>query len=364
MWIETLSVNNCRLLTDVSLDLSPYFNIIIGENASGKTSLLESLNILSSGRSFRTSHILDVITHQKDSVLVSAKINDDGTYSQVGIEKSHKKTKIRINKVDVFSQAELSLHCPITVIHPDSIHLITGSPTVRRSYIDWLAFYLFPVFYGKWKKYKHILKQRNLCLKSKKHRYALQSWTNELVALQPEINNYRLKAVKTLTPILKKISNELLGDIKVDLIFKSGFPADLDLNKKSLLTYYANKEDYDLKLQRTTAVVHRADIIIQLNGKPAHESASRGQLKLLAITLLLAQSNAINTSRSVKGILLIDDLAAELDKKNKKQLLKFISELAQQIIITSTKAIEMKTLKGKMFHVKHGDIEEVHPPTF
>jgi DNA replication and repair protein RecF len=163
---------------------------------------------------------------------------------------------------------------------------------------------------------------------------------------------------------LKIISKELLGDIELDLIFKSGFPTGFDLNPESLIAYYADKQEYDLKLQRTTAGVHRADIKINFNGKPAHESASRGQLKLLAITLLLAQSNAINTSRSVKGILLIDDLAAELDEKNKNKLLEYISKLEQQIIITSTKKIGVEDFKGKMFHVKHGEIEEVHPPTF
>ncbi len=359
MWIEQLNVKNCRSIEDCLLNLSPHFNFIIGENASGKTSLLESLSILSSGRSFRTSHITDVITHTKTSVLISAKIHeDDDSFSQIGIEKTAKKTKIRINKQDIYSQAELSLHCPITVIHPDSINIITGSPFIRRSYVDWLAFYLYPDFYKKWKSYRHILKQRNLCLKNNKHRYGLDEWTEKLIELQPIIHQYREKAIDTISPVLIEITEELLGSTDVDLILKSGFPSELVLTKENLHSFYLEKKDYDIKLQRTTAGVHRADFKIKLNGKLASESASRGQLKILAISLLLAQSSAIHSSRSVNGILLIDDLAAELDNKNKEKLLAYISKLQRQIIITSTKEMEIDSLEGKMFHVKHGEIKE------
>ena len=181
MWIKNITINNCRSLKSVSLELSSDLNMIVGPNASGKTSLLEALNILSKGRSFRTSHIDEVITETKESVLISAAIVDNGelkhegkpkvkkTTSQIGIEKSKTKTKIRINKQDVYTQAELSSHLPITVIHPNSIDLITGSPAVRRSYLDWIAFYIYPDFLKQWKKYQHILRQRNICLKSPKH---------------------------------------------------------------------------------------------------------------------------------------------------------------------------------------------------
>ena len=360
MWIEKLNVQNCRLLKDISLELSPDLNIIIGENASGKTSLLEALNLLASGKSFRTSHISEVISHNKESVLVSAKINIEESTSQIGIEKNQKKTKIRINHKDVFSQAELSLFLPISSIHPESISLITGSPSLRRSYIDWIAFYLYPSFHGKWRKYRHILKQRNLCLKNKKHFYALNQWTEELAKLQPEIHSYRKDALLKISPVLSDISNKLLGTDKVELTLKAGFPSELNIEKdgyEKIITFYKSKEDYDLKVQRTVYGIHSADIKITLGDKPAKESASRGQLKLLAISMLLAQSRIINKENN-NSVLLIDDLAAELDSENKQKLLNYLSSLKQQLVITSTHKIELKNIKSKMFHVKHGVFNE------
>lgn len=362
MWINNITVHGCRSLEPVSLELSPNLNIVVGPNASGKTSLLEALNILSKGRSFRTSHINEVISYNAEQILVSASIYEsieNNEFSQVGIEKTTKKTKIRINKKDVYTQAELSSHLPLTVIHPNSIDLITGSPANRRSYLDWIAFYVFPEFLSKWKKYQHILRQRNICLKSPKHIYGLDKWTQELVSFQPALIDYRKQVIKLLQPIVNEIADELLEGIHIQLELKTGFPQDMSLDEESLLKFYEQKKEYDLKVKRTTAGSHRADFTILINSTPAVESASRGQLKLLAICLLLAQSNSISLNTSGKGVILIDDLAAELDSSNKELLLKYLSRINKQLIITSTHLIELSDIPSKVFHVKHGSFDSI-----
>ena len=123
-----------------------------------------------------------------------------------------------------------------------------------------------------------------------------------------------------------------------------------------MLDYYKQKQDYELKVKRTTAGSHRADFTILMNSTPAIETASRGQLKLLAICLLLAQSKSISNTIHGEGILLIDDLAAELDTENKEILLQYLSKLNKQLIITSTNEIKFSGIQSKVFHVKHGTI--------
>ncbi len=357
MWVEKLQIQNCRILKNIELNLSPHFNIICGDNGSGKTSFLEALSLLSKGRSFRTSRISEVISHNQSSVLVSSSIkNKSGIISQIGIEKSSDKTQIRINKKDIYRQSELSRHLPITIIHPDSIKLITGSPAERRAFIDWLSFYLDTDFHQVWKKYQHILKQRNSCLRNKAHRYALDDWTKELIKLQPIIHQYRLKSLHKLQKKITFISSEILGDISCDVQLKSGFPQNLDLDEKTLSDYYNDKLDFDIKLGRTQAGVHRADLIISMNGIPAIQSASRGQLKLIAITLLLAQNNTIHDENNSDAIIIIDDIAAELDSVNKKILINYLIQLDQQLIITTPLNDKIKIKDAKMFHVKHGEI--------
>lgn len=358
MWIQKLNIKNVRAIHDVSLEFCPEFNIIIGDNASGKTSLLESLSLLSSGRSFRSAHISEVISHQQESALVNATLNNSNSIIKMGIEKSQSKTSIRINQKDIYSQAELSSHLPITIIHPNSLELITGAPSLRRAYIDWLAFYIFPDFYLKWKKYQHILKQRNICLKSPKHFYALEKWTSELVTNQPEIIEYRTKTVDLVKPILENITSILLPDLNIDIDLFSGFPNDVQIDFESLLKFYLSRSEIDIKFKRTVIGAHKADLKINLENKPASQSASRGQLKLIAISLLLARSQIIVKTKSTKGILLIDDLSSELDVINQNKLLKFISDLKLQSIITSPSILDYDLGYSKMFHVKHGVFTE------
>ncbi len=358
MWIQKLNIKNVRSIQDVSLEFCPGFNIIIGDNASGKTSLLESLSLLSSGRSFRSAHISEVISHKHESALVNATLNDSNSIIKMGIDKSQSKTLIRINQKDIYSQAELSSHLPITIIHPNSLELITGAPSLRRAYIDWLAFYIFPDFYSKWKKYQHVLKQRNICLKSPKHFYALDRWTKELVTNQPEIIEYRTKTINLIKPILNNITSILLPKLNIDIDLYSGFPNDVQTDSESLLNFYLSKSDIDIKFKRTVTGAHKADLKISLDNKSASQSASRGQLKLIAISLLLARSEIIVKTKSSKSILLIDDLSSELDTANQNKLLKFISNLELQSIITSTNTLDYDLRHSKMFHVKHGVFTE------
>lgn len=359
MWVDKLKIQNCRILKNNELTLSPHSNIICGDNGSGKTSFLEALSLLSNGRSFRTSRISEVIHHNESSVLVSSSIkNKSNITSHIGIEKTVEKTQIRINKKDVYTQSELSRHLPITIIHPDSIKLITGSPLERRAFIDWLSFYLYPEFHQVWKKYQHILKQRNSCLKNISHRYALDDWTKELINLQPLIHQFRSTSLEKLQATISQISPQILGDVKCEVSLKSGFSQNIKLNKNELTQYYADKQDYDIKLGRTQSGVHRADLVISMNGIQAIQSASRGQLKLITITLLLAQNNTIFELNESEAIIIIDDIAAELDKDNKKILLSYLTKLDQQLIITSPLNDKIKIKDAKMFHVKHGVIKE------
>ncbi len=358
MWIQKLNIKNVRSIQDESLDFCSGFNIIIGNNASGKTSLLEALSLLSSGRSFRSAHISEVIRHKQSSALVNATLNDNNYPIKMGIDKSQSKTAIRINQKDIYSQAELSSYLPITIIHPNSLELITGAPSLRRAYIDWLAFYIFPEFYVKWKKYQHVLKQRNICLKSPKHFYALEKWTNELVINQPEIIEYRFKIVELIKPVLNKITSVLLPELDINISLYSGFPVDIQTDSKSLLNFYLSKSEIDIKFKRTVTGAHKADLKINLGNTPAAQSASRGQLKLIAISLLLARSEIILKTKSSKSILLIDDFSSELDIPNQNKLLNFISDLKLQSIITSTNPLTHNLVPSKMFHVKHGKFVE------
>jgi DNA replication and repair protein RecF len=366
VWIEKLTVQHCRVIDNAELTLSSGLNLIIGDNGSGKSSLLEGLYLLSRGRSFRTSRISELISHEHTSILSTARlaIDDSPLGVMLGIEKSSDNVRIRINKKTVKGQAELTRLLPVTLIHPEVVNLITGGPSIRRAFIDWIAFYLDDRFYDLWKRYQRILKQRNVCLRDASQRGSLSYWTQELIALQAPLHELRMQGLKKLEESIEHYQPVLWEGADLSLMLGTGFSADTDIQDKTVLVnVFDARQEQDIKTGNTFYGIHRADLNIKINDIPAAKSASRGQLKMLSILLLLAQSHSISGNIKGRGVIAIDDLAAELDDENRSRLLKTLLATGQQLLVTSThEQLDSLGLSGKntkMFHVKHGVFVEV-----
>lgn len=357
MLLKQLSINHCRVIEQAELTLSPSVNLICGDNGSGKSSILEAVSILSRGRSFRTTRIADVIQYTKPSLLIRAQCIKQQQQFHIGIEKDQSQTRIRVNQQNIQTQAALSRYLPVTLIDPNSVELVTGSPSVRRAYIDWIAFYLFPEFHKVWQNYQRILKQRNLCLRVSQYLSALPVWTDELIKAQLQVIQYREQALVTLEPQLAVLAKQLLEGACVSVKLSTGFPQGMDLSTASQKAFYLERYESELKANRTLSGAHRADLQVLFNGQAAQHCASRGQLKLIAVALLLAQSRSIDVDHQHQGIIAIDDLAAELDSANRQCLLKTLQGLEQQLLLTSTQE-DLISLHSNdhMFHVKHGQV--------
>ena len=360
MWISRLNVQHCRVIHSAELALTEHANVLYGDNACGKSSLLEALAVLSRGRSFRTPRIAEVITRGENELTVAASV-EQGIILQsypLGIRKSATNTRIRINHADVQQQAELSIHIPLTLIHPGSVELLTGSPSLRRALLDWIAFYRSAEFNLAWRHYQRVLKQRNACLRDPKQRQALPQWTRQLIALQPILWGYREDALGALKRALQDCS-ELLNKLMPQLVLSSGFPAGIyPQDEQQLAQFFSEKTEQECKQGFTLYGAHRADVHILLDGIPAVRMASRGQLKILAVGLLLAQSHAIADDTTKRGIIAIDDLASELDEQNQQALYNTLRTTQQQLIITGTHHQPLKNwvADAKVFRLKHGQV--------
>ncbi len=363
MWISKLTIQNCRVITQANLDLSPTVNAFVGDNAAGKSSVLEALSLLARGRSFRTPRIAEVIHRDTHEITVSAKLSTaNGTEYPIGIRKTLHSTHIRINHADVQQQAELSSHLPLTLIHPGSIELLTGSPQIRRAFLDWIAFYLFPDFNNAWRHYQRALKQRNVCLRNPQQRYALEQWTQQLIKWIPVLQQYRLQALSVLESTLR--NNEILfaNTGYPQLQLSNGFPQGAAVDNSDVLhDFFHSKRDAEIKQGFTLYGAHRVDVSILLDNIPALRIASRGQLKLLAVGLLLARSQTLHDPQqptSSYGLLAIDDLASELDEQNQQALYNTLHTTRQQLMMTSTRHDPRLAAfaQTRVFHVKQGQI--------
>ncbi len=364
MWLKQLTVENCRVIERAVLALSPRTNLLIGDNAAGKSSLLEALAILSRGRSFRSPRIQEVIRYGAETLTVAGKVDSSVVSAEypIGISKTAQLTRIRINHADISQQAELSSHLPLTVVHPDTLDILSGSPAQRRALLDWVAFYRSADFHQDWRSYQRVLKQRNVCLRDEQQRFALQHWTDKLAALQPTIHRARCDALDALNRVLDTLASLFTHTGMPELKLQSGFPATVKPDDyESIRRFLQARQAHEIQHGLSLYGCHRGDLQVTLNGILAARYASRGQLKMLGVALLLAQSQAITTETSKRGIIAIDDLISELDMENQTLLYRVLEQTEQQLIVTGTQAPGGKHLMGagKMFHVKHGIFNEV-----
>ncbi len=353
MQLSQLKIRDFRNLVDVEFEPCAGANLFVGPNASGKTSLLESIYYLSHLRSFRTPYLTDLIQHNASSLQLIAKAKDQhDNQVPIGIIRAKDSLEVRANQKPVKRVADITAIFPVLAIHPDSYRLITGSPAERRAYIDWGVFHVEHGFFEAWQRYKKALSQRNAALKSAQKSSYCQLWDNELNQSAEKIDKRRSNYMFELQPYLLAMIHQFFPDQVVKLEYRRGWKSDESL-KSVLQQTFAR----DRKRGITYAGPHRADIDIQVNGKSAQTGISRGQQKVLVALLKLAQAQHFTQTAARHCILLYDDLAAELDESHRNQILSVLKTMPVQLFLTAIEAEQIDLQQWSdvhMFHVEQG----------
>ncbi len=351
-YIHELSLFNVRNIKEIKLSLSTGINIIEGENGAGKTSILEAIHILSTSRSFRTGNSKHLIRHQQKSLMVTANLGKDEKLIPLGIERSTDKVKARYKKENVKSIQVLTKSLPVLVMHPTSYTLLTGEPGLRRSFLDWGAFHFYSEFSKHWKQYNRILAQRNAVLKNRGTSFDINVWNAGLVENAIHIDNARMKYLKNLIPVIENIAEILETEVKID--YRSGWNKDFSL--ENILQEQLQR---DKQSGFTWSGPHRADLKVKIQNHLVSTIASRGQLKLITLILILAQALHYKIEKDTPCVLLLDDLPSEFDEKHLSKIMQVIKSSGSQSFITVIdmhKQPEIAKYAGKTFHVKHGEI--------
>ena len=357
MILSQLELCQVRNLVEAKLTPSPGVNLVYGANASGKTSLLEAIHILSTSRSFRTVHILHIIQRDKDYLRVIGKVLDAKQNEiSLGIERDRVSTQLRMAGEVVKTASRLASMLPVQIINPDVHKLLEQGPKYRRQFLDWGVFHVEQSFHSTWTEYNRILKQRNAALRSGMKPADIQAWDKGLVENALKITQLRNNYIETILPTLKGYTKRLIG-FEPEFIYSQGWQKDENLADK-----LNSSLETDMSLGYTRAGPHRADLIIKHDGLAAQASFSRGQQKLLVSAMRLAQITHLKQQTGQQTVLLVDDLAAELDEDKRARLLQLLKETGAQLFVTVTEAelVDVSAWEQvKMFHVEHGIIKEV-----
>lgn len=357
--LTNIAFSNIRNLSEQEFALSPGINLVTGDNAAGKTSILETLYLLSVGRSFRTSKLENLVTDPSRSCWVRGHVKDNrhDVDATIGFQRLKKRNQVRINGTDAKGVSDLAKLYPVQVIHPESHKLITAGPSVRRAFIDWGCFYLYSDFHEVWRDYRRILFQYNTALKNNATHRVLASFEYELCQSGLRIDFYRNAYKDELSGALS-LTNELWPDAVVgNLEYASGWPSASTLGEA--LDRYR-----DRSVRAGTSLVgpHRADLNIYSQSSLAASILSRGQIKRVTFALILAQTELYERSCEKDCMLLIDDIASELDATSLALASGVIKSRNGQSLVTALDASSVDQLQNschRMFHVKHGQLHEL-----
>jgi len=356
MRLTQLQIKNFRNLEETQLTPVQGVNLISGDNASGKTSLLEAIYYLSHVRSFRTPYITDLILRQSSYLQLVANIETtDKIIIPFGIRRSRNKSEIRVNKQPVKRVSDIAVQFPVLAIHPDSYKLITGSPSQRRQYLDWGVFHVEHGFFQAWQRFKKALAQRNASLKSKQKYDVCQLWNNEIHNTAHYIDQLRQQYFDKLAPYFYQLTQQFFNKENVVIEYKRGWSADIQL----LILLEDNLQKERMK-GYTQYGPHRAEITIKVNSQSAQTCISRGQQKLLVALMRLAQAMQFTEATGNPCVLLYDDLPAELDANHRQLILSVLSTMNIQLFVTAIEKdqIDLSSWETKkMFHVEHGKIK-------
>lgn len=399
--IERLQVSHLRNLSHVDLQ-SAACNVIIGENGSGKTSLLEAVFLLSRGKSFRHHQPKRYIQHHKPAATVHAKLTDGST---LAIQKqADATTALRLNQTTVYTQSVLTEQLPTLLIDPSTMDMLEQGSASRRQLLDWLVFHMKQGFHPQWVAYQRLLKQRNSLLKQSRHLTQIQlaelkAWDRGLSSHAALIHHYRESVFNAWQPYFALSIAQLLPAYtkNISLSYSAGYdinrPLDIQLSERL---------EQDLQLGYTRIGNHRADIhvhwrsndVTEIDGSntnisPAIEAGagvklptlkeqaanvlSRGEKKLLITALRLSQlplllnpekgmgSNDTLVNSNATPVVLLDDITAELDSRAIDILLSTLAQLPCQVFMTSLSddivpLVNKLWTQPSMFHVKQGQI--------
>lgn len=350
MSISQLSLTSFRGLKSTTVDFHSHINFITGNNGSGKTSLLEAIYVICQAYSFRTHQLKQCINHNDKQLLLFSRFSD----YKVGLSKSEKKLEIKIDGSAVKKRSQLAELTPISIVNADSFDLISGSPELRRKYIDWCLFHVEQKFSGYWVQFKHALKQRNSILKSRKDLDMLDYWDNYLIESSIAIKDLREEYSNIISKTLESNFDGLLGEVDLTLEYQQGWSSG-----KTLKESMDESRNRDIKTGFTNCGVHRDNINLTTNGKPVIQVLSRGQLKRLCIALQIALLETVKARTSRQIILAVDDISSELDINSQKNVFDHLFNMGIQLFITNIENVIPTPLRDKefkMFHVEHGII--------
>lgn len=353
MYIEKIKLINFRNYEKLDLNLNKNINIIYGNNAQGKTNILESIFLCSFGKSFRTSKEKEMIKFNETNSIVEIHYQKKDRDGKIKIEIGNRK-QIYLNGIKIKKLSELLGNINIVIFTPDDINILKDGPANRRRFLDMMIGQLRPNYVYNLNMYLKTIEQRNNYLRQikeeNKPEEMLEIWDEKLADYGEKIFNYRKEFIEKISKKINKIHGEITEnkeELKIDYISNCE-------DKENYLKILKERRKLDIIKGFTTKGVHRDDFMIYINGKEVNIYGSQGQNRTVILSLKLSELNVVYEEIGEYPILLLDDFMSELDEERRKNFLNNIKDT--QVILTGTEKIDLPNLEYNLYNIKKGEV--------
>ena len=355
MWINNIKLSNFRNYDEKEIKLHENINVFFGENAQGKTNIIESIFLGSIGKSFRTNKEKELIKFNEEKALIEINFQKSDRDGNIKIEIGDKK-QIYLNGIKLKKLSELLGNINIVIFIPDDINILKGGPQNRRKFLDIMISQLRPNYMHVLTLYLKTLEQRNNYLKQikleNKDENLLDIWDEKLIEYGMKIYEYRNEFIEKIKNKIKNIHKEITQD-KEDIEIKYFSDAN---TRQNFINELKSRRKLDIIKGFTTKGIHRDDFVVYINGKEVEIYGSQGQHRTAILSLKLSELKVIYDEIGEYPILLLDDFMSELDDKRRKNFLNNIKDI--QVIITCTEKITLENLKYFSYNVIDGKVIE------
>lgn len=353
MWIKNIKIKNFRNYEEEEINLEKNINIFYGENAQGKTNIIEAIFLCSLGKSFRAKKDIEMIKLNEENSIVEIEYEKSDREGKIRIELGNKKN-IYLNGIKIKKLSEILGNLNIVIFTPDDINILKGGPQNRRRFLDIMISQLRPNYMHILNLYLKTIEQRNKYLRQikeeNKDEKLLEIWDEKLAEYAIKICGYREEFVNKIIQKIKIIHNRITnGKEEIELEYKTECK-----NKEIYLNLLKERRKLDIIKGFTTKGIHRDDFMIYINKKEINIYGSQGQNRTAMLSLKLAELQVIYDEISEYPILLLDDFMSELDKNRRKNFLENIGDT--QVIITGTEKLDIENLKYLEYNVSNGKV--------
>lgn len=359
MYINKVTLNNFRNYQNQEIEFCDNINIIFGDNAQGKTNIIEAIYLCCMGKSFRAKKDSDLIKfNEKDTKIevsfiksdrdgkISAQINDQKTFFINGVKQS--KVSDIIGKINCI------------IFTPSDIDIVKSGPQRRRKFIDMMISSLKPNYLHLLNNYNKVIDQRNNYLKQIKLEHKPESmldiWDEQLADLSSKIYEYRNRYIDKIKEKIDDIHKMITNCGKHEEELKIKY-ISTGSSKETFLENINKSRSIDIQRGYTGVGIHRDDIIFYINHKPVAVFGSQGQQRTVVLSLKLAELQIVTDEIGDSPVLLLDDFMSELDEKRRTYFLEKIKN--NQVIITCTDKLELECENKKIYYVESGNCSGV-----